>query len=68
MLYRTRRGMRHAFTLVELIVTMAIVAVLAAMLVPTSSSVRRSVGDLSCVSTMQQLLTGLMCCTMENRG
>lgn len=46
---------RHAFTLVEMLVVVAIIAVLAGMLIPTVGLVKRMANDLKCGSQLQQL-------------
>ena len=46
---------RSAFTLVEMLVVVAIIAVLAGMLIPTVSVVRRLVKDMSCGSQLRQI-------------
>lgn len=46
---------RLAFTLVEMLVVVAIIAVLAGMLIPTVGMVKRMANDLKCGSQLQQL-------------
>ena len=47
---------RHGFTLVELLVVVAIIAVLAAVLFPVFSRVRQKSHEVACVSNLKQLL------------
>jgi prepilin-type N-terminal cleavage/methylation domain-containing protein len=46
---------RRAFTLVEMLVVVAIIAVLAGLLIPTVGMVRRMANDLKCGSQLQQI-------------
>jgi len=46
---------RHAFTLVEMLVVVAIIAVLAGMLIPTIGVVRRMMNDVKCGNQLQQI-------------
>src|SRR5579862_7341521 len=52
MLLRTRQ---HAFTLVELLTVIAIIAVLAALLLPVFSAARGSARSIVCVSNLRQI-------------
>src|SRR5205085_5696783 len=63
----TRRG-RGAFTLVELLVVVAIIAVLVALLLPVLAGARRSAQDVHCASNVRQLCCGLLAYSSENRG
>ena len=51
---RPGRAAHHAFTLIELMVVMAIIAVLAAILFPVFASARRSARRTICVSNLHQ--------------
>ena len=46
---------RHAFTLIEMMVVVAIMAVLASLLIPTIGVVRRLVNDVKCGNQLQQI-------------
>jgi len=55
---QTRRA-SQGFTLTELLTTVAIVAVLMALLLPVLQSVRRRAGEMTCASNLHQLHLGL---------
>ena len=48
--------MRRAFTLVEMLVVMAIIGVLAAILFPAFAKAREKARQVTCVSNMRQIL------------
>jgi prepilin-type N-terminal cleavage/methylation domain-containing protein/prepilin-type processing-associated H-X9-DG protein len=52
--------MRLAFSLIELLVVLAIVAVLAAMLIPAVSSIRTTTYTVTCASNQRQIVMGVM--------
>ena len=56
----TRLSTRKAFTLIELLMVMAIIAILAAILFPVFASARESARRSRCMSNLKQLSAGLM--------
>ncbi len=53
------RHLRHAFTLVELLVVIAIIAILVLMLLPAINAMRESARRTQCISRMSQLIVGV---------
>lgn len=59
---------RRAFTLVELLVVISIIAVLITILLPALGSVRRSAQQTACLSNMRQLEMAHWAYTADNKG
>ena len=59
---------RRAFTLVELLVVISIVAVLIALLLPVLSGARRKATQVACLSNLRQFGAALFAYAGENRG
>src|SRR5436190_6246479 len=62
------RNRRRAFTLVELLVVIGIIAVLISVLLPTLAGVRRQANTLQCSSNMKQIATALIMYIQDNKG
>lgn len=65
---RTPSSRPAAFTLVELLVVLGVIACLVGILLPTLSTARRRAEDIACLSNMRQVAAGLISYASQNNG
>lgn len=68
MIWTLRATQRSAFSLIELLVVISIIAVLAAMLLPTVNLVRSQANKSVCRSQLRQMTMGLIAYRTDNEG
>ncbi|MEY4487500.1 MAG: hypothetical protein RIQ79_8 [Verrucomicrobiota bacterium] len=65
---RSRLTTRHAFTLIELLTVIAIIGILAAIIIPTVSKVRKTAKKAQCVARMRQWGNAISLQTNDAKG
>ena len=68
MVTRTKKMRRRAFTLVELLVVIGIIALLLGILMPSLASTRRQAQAVVCLSNLRQVGVGLLLYAQDNKG
>ncbi|MGE5609245.1 MAG: type II secretion system protein [Bacillota bacterium] len=61
-------GVRSAFTLVELLVVISVIALLVAIILPSLKAARRAARTVYCANNLRQLATALLCYASENNN
>src|SRR5206468_3520512 len=65
---RRASNLRGAFTLVELLVVIGIIAILIAVLVPVLSKVRSRAQGVHCSANLREIGRAILACSQQHRG